>query len=431
MIRIINKKIKLNQIYKHTHVCSFSHFSETNARAMDMTWYKRAVEQHLIDQATFVFSVPSNSGYTGKNNRTLVTAAHAIFIDHRGHKAPAAVVGLQIQHESLARHFINITSACTGSSGGCKKTCASEELDCYLLDDNGFVLVSENSEHTGRFFGQIDGTIMDSLVQDRIYRRVGLMDYQGLCSDRDNTLASSTRLQPMQHLNWFMKYIIALSTTWLSLITELHAWPESNYESNDNAVYGDEESETEDYDYYFQPQESDDATTTSETERYIPPVQKPLPASGPRIIPDPLHARPCDLRTDLYILQPDRLNVTGQSNPLKGKLTNCHSSGCERPFSVQKIPHSNLILLVVDTLCPCGSKQLDIEPQEVPGGSGACGIRRLAREKLARKRPATCINYHPEETEIQQCGKATSVLIPSSILVSLITFTFVTILTNV
>jgi hypothetical protein len=55
----------------------------------------------------------------------------------------------------------------------------------------------------------------------------------------------------------------------------------------------------------------------------------------------------------------------------KGKLTNCHSSGCERPFSVQKIPHSNLILLVVDTLCPCGSKQLDIEPIEANGGIGS------------------------------------------------------------
>lgn len=67
-------------------------------------------------------------------------------------------------------------------------------------------------------------------------------------------------------------------------------------------------------------------------------------------------------------MQPERLN---SSTPLKGKLTNCHASGCERPFSVQKIPHSNLILLVVDTLCPCGSKQLDIEPQEVTGSSNS------------------------------------------------------------
>lgn len=40
--------------------------------------------------------------------------------------------------------------------------------------------------------------------------------------------------------------------------------------------------------------------------------------------------RPCDKRVDLYILQPDRLNTSGLFNPLKGKLTNCHSTGCER-----------------------------------------------------------------------------------------------------
>lgn len=78
---------------------------------MDMTWYKRAVDQHAIEPDSFVFSVPFDSGYNGKNSSTLVTAAHAIFIEHRGHKAPAAVVGLQFQHESLAKHFINITSA--------------------------------------------------------------------------------------------------------------------------------------------------------------------------------------------------------------------------------------------------------------------------------------------------------------------------------
>lgn len=52
----------------------------------------------------------------------------------------------------------------------CKKNCAFEELDCYILDNNGFIIISERHEHTGKFFGEIDGTIMDSLVQDRIYR---------------------------------------------------------------------------------------------------------------------------------------------------------------------------------------------------------------------------------------------------------------------
>lgn len=148
-----------------------------------------------------------------------------------------------------------------------------------------------------------------------------------------------------------------------------------------------------------------------------------------KMIPDSTYTRPCDLKIDSFVLQPDRLNT---STPLKGKLTNCHASGCERPFSVQKIPHSNLILLVVDTLCPCGSKQLDIGPQEViatPGKlsnqikkqclailsliwleiiSGTCNHRRMQKERLARKRPSKCINYHPEEIEIQQCGGAST-----------------------
>lgn len=33
--------------------------------------------------------------------------------------------------------------------------------------------------------------------------------------------------------------------------------------------------------------------------------------------PDPHNARRCDLRTDLYMLQPERLNQGGQNNPLK------------------------------------------------------------------------------------------------------------------
>lgn len=40
--------------------------------------------------------------------------------------------------------------------------------------------------------------------------------------------------------------------------------------------------------------------------------------------------RPCDRKVELYVLQPERLNTSGQNNPLKGKLTNCHVTGCER-----------------------------------------------------------------------------------------------------
>ncbi|KAG8036976.1 hypothetical protein G9C98_004298, partial [Cotesia typhae] len=131
--------------------------------------------------------------------------------------------------------------------------------------------------------------------------------------------------------------------------------------------------------------------------------------------------RPCEKKTDLYILQPERLNTSGQSNPLKGKLTNCHVTGCERPFSVQKILHTNLILLVVDTLCPCGSKQLSIEPVEAVNEPGVCSTR---RERLYRRRPPKCINYHPEEMEIKYCGSANKFYLSYGLIVALLSIYF-------
>jgi len=77
-----------------------------------------------------------------------------------------------------------------------------------------------------------------------------------------------------------------------------------------------------------------------------------------------------------------------------------------RPFSVQKIPRSNLILLVVDTLCPCGSKQLSITPQEVnyeslQGVAVTTQCRVKPQETMYRRRPPKCMNYHPEVSYIK------------------------------
>ena len=66
-------------------------------------------------------------------------------------------------------------------------------------------------------------------------------------------------------------------------------------------------------------------TLETHTRQQVPASTPTAPTSNNRTMP-----RPCDKRVDLYILQPDRLNTSGQFNPLKGKLTNCHVTGCER-----------------------------------------------------------------------------------------------------
>lgn len=60
----------------------------------------------------------------------------------------------------------------------------------------------------------------------------------------------------------------------------------------------------------------------------ITPVSPPTTRATSSHYPGKM--RVCEKKTDLYILQPERLNTSGQSNPLKGKLTNCHVTGCER-----------------------------------------------------------------------------------------------------
>ena len=84
----------------------------------------------------------------------------------------------------------------------------------------------------------------------------------------------------------------------------------------------------------YTPGLTEDPTPGSETHPSYPAVA-PAPAAPPATHATstqyPLHKlRSCEKKTDLYILQPERLNTSGQSNPLKGKLTNCHVTRCER-----------------------------------------------------------------------------------------------------
>ncbi|XP_045445989.1 voltage-dependent calcium channel subunit alpha-2/delta-3 [Melitaea cinxia] len=381
------------------------HFSEKYARAYDSEWYRRAVEHHSIEPESFVYSVPFRDGsepedFSGKP--PLVLATHAVFVESRGHRAPAAVVGLYFQLDSLAKHFLNVTSTCTPGSV-CKKTCAGDELDCYILDDNGFIILSEDLSQTGRFFGQVDGTIMDSLVQDRIYKKVTVHDHQGRCPDSRNPFSGDgNKLTPMKPLSWLGRYVINLLAVWFPLWETIQARPRAHTEEDlDYEDYENEDMENE-----------DDPDRDRGTYEIIidglgevsreggAPAASPGPArEPPRSAVRSAAVRPCDTSAELFTLQSGRLNA---AQPLKGKLTNCHNSGCERPFSVQKIPHSNLILLVVDTLCPCGAKRLDVRAREAPARA-AC---RRAPRALPRRRPPACVSYHPEEIEIQSCSRS-------------------------
>jgi hypothetical protein len=45
--------------------------------------------------------------------------------------------------------------------------------------------VSESLKDTGKFFGEVQGNIMEIMVQEDLYRRIRVFDYQAVCFRED------------------------------------------------------------------------------------------------------------------------------------------------------------------------------------------------------------------------------------------------------
>uniref|UniRef100_A0A8C6M8J3 Calcium channel, voltage dependent, alpha2/delta subunit 3 n=1 Tax=Nothobranchius furzeri TaxID=105023 RepID=A0A8C6M8J3_NOTFU len=126
-------------------------------------WYKRAAEQV---PGTFVYSIPFST-----ENKSVVLASTAIqLLDDR--KSPiVAAVGLQMKLEYFQRKFWTACRQCTALDGKCIISCDSEDINCYLIDNNGFILVTEEQSQTGLFFGEVEGAVMNKLLQMGCFKR--------------------------------------------------------------------------------------------------------------------------------------------------------------------------------------------------------------------------------------------------------------------
>lgn len=144
-----------------------------------------------------MYAVPFNAG---QKNDTLVTATHAIFHKENGKSTPAAVVGFQFQHSTMQTLFRNITSNCTDPM--CE-TCTSDNFECFVLDDNGYVMLAPDASDTGKFFGEVRGKLMQQLVAESVYRLINISDYQAICFIGKDPSNLATRLLTVSFLTHF------------------------------------------------------------------------------------------------------------------------------------------------------------------------------------------------------------------------------------
>ncbi|XP_055932113.1 voltage-dependent calcium channel subunit alpha-2/delta-3-like isoform X2 [Argiope bruennichi] len=327
---------------------------ESHTKATEEEFYRRAVDFHNINSSAFVFSVPFDAA---NRKSSLVTGSHAIFLGKGKKKAPAAVVGLQFQHSKFAERFFDTTSKCMQE---CRFRCRDEELDCFLLDNNGFIVVSEKHEHTGKFFGEIDYTLFDSMIETGIYKKVHAFDYQAICLEIDPTYGFSPYLLTPLHqirniLNWIWSKLALLYIQF-----SLYEWWSRDWVM----------ASSNEFDY-----------------------ENPGNERPNKTVP-----HPCEKEIDLFEMLPREFG-----EPVKGRLSMCHSSGCDKQFIVQQVPYTNLVMLVVYTTCPCETTSVKLEPKEVKQNETLRCLR--MKQNIYRRRPSPCINYHPEETDMNnECG---------------------------
>ncbi|KRF79596.1 voltage-dependent calcium channel subunit alpha-2/delta-3 isoform X3 [Drosophila virilis] len=339
-------------------------FSQNNKRAIDEIWYKRAVDQYFVQKESFVYSVPFDAGESG--SEIIVTASNAIFHNESSKSAPAAVVGFQFQHSAFYKLFHNITG----------NACAVDDKDCYILDNNGFVIISSRVHETGRFFGEVNGAIMMRLVEERVYKRVIVYDYQAVCFESKTEVnASNTLLSPLFHLLRVGKWLLHTALWYIVQLMRLAPGVTAHY----NDVYMDVNG--------TEPEPEPDDNSRAKNTAWL----RYLTLHRTRL-------KSCDMQRELYMLYNEKDNV----------VYNMTAHACERPFVVLPIPNSNLILLVIDQLCPRDvAYVLTVNPKPIhyplaPNETFSC--YKHARE-FNRVRPQSCISRHANESAIKLCGK--------------------------
>lgn len=76
--------------------------------------------------------------------------------------------------------------------------CDNEKFTCYVIDNNAYIVLSNNSEDTGRFFGEVEGRAMQKLADLEVFKAITVYDYQAVCkrikADEDGATSFGTIL---------------------------------------------------------------------------------------------------------------------------------------------------------------------------------------------------------------------------------------------
>ncbi|KPP70187.1 voltage-dependent calcium channel subunit alpha-2/delta-2-like [Scleropages formosus] len=158
------------------------------------SFYRRS-----LDNKGYIFRAPyrtSSDDFLSPENDTIgILVSTAVEITVGGKTIKPAVVGVKLDLEAWVDKFKILASNQSdgrqsshkcGPSSSCEMDCEvnSDDLLCYLIDDGGFLVMSNQKDHwnkIGMFFSEVDPYLMHALYNNSFYNRKQSFDYQSVC----------------------------------------------------------------------------------------------------------------------------------------------------------------------------------------------------------------------------------------------------------
>ncbi|XP_056272676.1 voltage-dependent calcium channel subunit alpha-2/delta-4-like isoform X2 [Pseudoliparis swirei] len=316
-------------------------------------WYRLAVE-----------NTPGSFYYYPVNDKGVkyVIAATAVTVSSEGKMAMAGAIGLQMSLDFLEKLFWAVAKQpsdtdCSAIEGVCPLSCESADLNCFLVDNNGFVVLSKERSEVGRFFGEVDGSVMASLIKMGMFKKVSLFDYQAMCKNIHHHASSGRRLlSPLSSLAALTRWIFSNALTFLLDFSLWGLWHP---------------------DYYVDAKAGYHA---SHKQKKVDVLQ------------------PCDTQYPGFMYDS---SVREANNLIK-------CGRCQKMFVVQQVPDSNLLMVVSQADCDC-SRQYEsilLDAKEIKYNA-TVKCNRMKSQKV-RRRPESCHAYHPKE-DAKECGGAAAI----------------------
>uniref|UniRef100_A0A3B4H0Z1 Voltage-dependent calcium channel subunit alpha-2/delta-2-like n=1 Tax=Pundamilia nyererei TaxID=303518 RepID=A0A3B4H0Z1_9CICH len=114
-----------------------------------------------------------------ENGTSEIVVSSAVEVNLAGKLLRPAVVGGKLDLEAWVDKFKILASNMSDGRQGSHK-----ELGCYLIDDGGFLVMSNQADHfqkIGLFFGDVDAPLMYALYNNSIFTRRQSFQYQSAC----------------------------------------------------------------------------------------------------------------------------------------------------------------------------------------------------------------------------------------------------------